>query len=137
MISFIFSFKLWMRRTIGLLYLGTVAFVSLMPVSALPHITVFQWFDKAVHFSMYMGLSFLACWSFEITRKYMAPFYLLLSGVFMWGILMEILQRTMHSGRNYEFRDMIANLTGAIIGLMLYRYFDKRRVEIAERKSNV
>ncbi|MDO9254902.1 MAG: VanZ family protein [Bacteroidales bacterium] len=136
MISFIFSIKLWLRRTIGIAYLGTVALVSLMPVSNLPHITVYQWFDKAVHLSMYLGLSFLACWCFEITRKHMFPFYILLTGVFMWGLLMEILQRTMHNGRNFEFRDMIANLTGAIIGLLIYRFFDRKRIEIAERNSN-
>jgi VanZ family protein len=136
MISFIFSIKLWLRRTIGLLYLGTVAFVSLMPVNDLPHITVYQGFDKAVHLSMYLGLSFLACWCFRITRKNMAPFYILLAMVFSWGLLMEILQRTMHNGRNFEFRDMIANLTGAIIGLLIYRFFDRKRIEIAERNSN-
>jgi VanZ family protein len=136
MISFIFSFKLWLRRTILLFYMAIVAILSLMPVRALPHFTVFSGIDKAVHLSMYLGLSVLTCWSFEINRKKMIPIYILLAGVFMWGVLMEILQRTMHNGRNFEFRDMIANLTGAIIGLMIYRYFDRKRIEITERNSN-
>jgi VanZ family protein len=131
MITFIFSFKLWLRRSIALLYLGVIAVLSLMPVSDLPQFTVFQGIDKAVHICMYLGLSVLICWSFEVNRKRMVPLYMLLSGVFMWGVFMEILQRTMHNGRNFEFRDMIANLTGAIIGLMIYRYLDKKRIEIA------
>jgi VanZ family protein len=135
MISFIFSFKPWLRRTIGLIYLGAVAFVSLMPANDLPHITVYQGFDKAVHLSMYLGLSFLACWCFGISRKNMIPFYILLAGVFNWGLLMEILQRTMHNGRNFEFIDMIANLTGAIIGLLIYRFFDRRRIELAAKSK--
>ncbi len=67
----------------------------------------------------------------------MMPLYILLAGVFLWGVLMEILQRTMHNGRNFEFRDMIANLTGAIIGLMIYRYFDKRRIEIESKSKTI
>ena len=61
----------------------------------------------------------------------MKPIYLLLTGVFMYGVLMEILQRTMHNGRNFEFMDMVANLTGAIVGILIYRYFDNKRLEIA------
>jgi len=130
MISFIFSFKIWIRKSIAALYLAVVAILSLMPARDLPHITVFQWFDKLVHFSMYFGLSFLACWSLSISRNRMKPIYLLLLGVFLYGVLMEILQRTMHNGRNFEFRDMIANLTGAVIGIVLFRFLDKLRETI-------
>jgi VanZ family protein len=132
MISFIFSFKLWLRRTIALFYLGVIVVLSLMPAVDLPHFTVFSGIDKAVHLCMYLGLSFLACWSLEINRKKMSPLYMMLAVIFMWGVLMEILQRTMHNGRNFDFRDMIANLTGAIIGIVIYRYFDRKRAEIAE-----
>jgi len=131
MISFIFSFKIWLRKTIAAIYLAIIAVLSLMPGRDLPHFTVFPEIDKVVHFSMYFGLSFLACWCFEISRDRMKPIYLLLTGVFMYGVLMEILQRTMHNGRNFEFMDMVANLTGAIVGIMIYRYFDNKRLEIA------
>lgn len=127
MISFIFSFKPWLRKTIGVIYLAVIAVLSLMPSRDLPHFTVYPEIDKAVHLCMYLGLSFLACWSFEINRNRMKPFYLMLSGVFMYGVLMEILQRTMHNGRNFDFRDMIANLTGAIAGILIYRFLDKQR----------
>jgi VanZ family protein len=128
MISFIFSFKIWLRKTLAALYLAVIAVLSLMPVQDLPHFTVFSGIDKMVHFSMYFGLAILACWSLEIDRKRMAPIYMLLSGVFFYGVLMEILQRTMHNGRNFEFRDMIANLSGAIAGIIIYRYLDKLRI---------
>jgi VanZ family protein len=129
MISFIFSFKTWLRKTLAALYLAVIAILSLMPVNDLPHFTVFPAIDKAVHFSMYFGLSFLVCWSLEVNRDRMKPLYLMLAGVFMYGVLMEILQRTMHNGRNFDFRDMIANLTGAVAGILLYRYFDRKHRE--------
>lgn len=133
MISFIFSFKLWLRKTLAALYLAFIAVLSLMPAYDLPQIAEFKGLDKIVHICMYLGLSFLACWSLDLDRKRMSPIYLLLTMIFMYGVLMEILQRTMHNGRSFDFKDMIANLTGAIIGLMLYRYFDRKRQEIIQK----
>ena len=128
MISFIFSFKPWLRKTIGTLYLAIVALLSLLPSYDLPDIQLFPGADKLVHICMYLGLSFLACWSFEISRDRMKPLYMMLAGVFMYGVLMEILQRTMHNGRSFDFKDMLANLTGAVIGILIYRYFDRKQV---------
>jgi glycopeptide antibiotics resistance protein len=38
----------------------------------------------------------------------------------------------MHNGRNFDFRDMLANLTGAIIGILIYRYFDRKHREMSK-----
>jgi VanZ family protein len=128
MISFIFSFKPWLRKTIAILYLVTIAVISLIPSHDLPQFTKFKDIDKVIHVCMYMGLSFLACWSFEIRRDRMKPLYLMLAAVFMYGVLMEILQRTMHNGRDFDFKDMLANLMGTIVGILIYRYFDKQHL---------
>jgi glycopeptide antibiotics resistance protein len=48
---------------------------------------------------------------------------------------MEILQRTMHNGRNFDFRDMVANLTGAIIGFYVFRYLDRMREKLLLQKE--
>jgi VanZ family protein len=80
-------------------------------------------------------LALIAGWSFNITRNRMRPVYYLLAGVFMWGVLMEILQRTMHNGRNFDFRDMVANLTGAIIGFYVFRYLDRMREKLLLQKE--
>lgn len=135
MISLIFSFPIWLRKTIGLIYLFIIAILSLMPVDVLPNFTVNKGLDKVVHLCMYMGLALIAGWSFNITRNRMRPVYYLLAGVFMWGVLMEILQRTMHNGRNFDFRDMVANLTGAIIGFYVFRYLDRMREKLLLQKE--
>jgi VanZ family protein len=136
MISFIFSFKPWFRKTLGAIYLAALVIISLMPARDLPHIAAFTSFDKAAHFGMYLGLSFLVCWGLDLRQIRMRPIYLLLSGVFFWGVLMEILQRTMHNGRNFDFRDMIANLAGAWVGILIYRYFDKLRAKTVEKPAS-
>jgi len=129
MISFIFSFKLWLRKTIAAFYLVIIAFLSLLPSYDIPDISLFPGADKVVHICMYLGLSFLACWSYDISHKGMRFMYLVLAGVFMYGVVMEILQRTMHNGRDFDFKDMIANLTGTIFGLLIYRLLDRQRSE--------
>jgi len=86
---------------------------------------------------MYLGLSVLACWSYDISHHRMRIMYMLLAGVFMYGVLMEILQRTLHNGRSFDFKDMIANLTGAIIGLLIYKFLDKLRERtLVEKKPS-
>jgi VanZ family protein len=40
----------------------------------------------------------------------------------MWGVFMEILQRLMANGRSLEVLDMLANLGGAVAGLIVYQY---------------
>ena len=71
---------------------------------------------------MYAGLGFMACWSLNISNDRFKLYPLLLLFVFMWGVLMEILQRLMANGRSLEFMDMLANLGGAIVGLLAYNY---------------
>lgn len=129
MISFIFSFKPWLRKTIGVLYLVTIAVISLMPSQDLPHFTKSKEIDKVIHVCMYLGLAFLASWNYDIFHKKLKYMYMLLAGVFMYGVVMEILQRTMQNGRDFDFKDMLANLTGTIFGLWIYRYLDRKRAE--------
>ena len=129
MISFIFSFRPWLRKTIGAVYLVIIAVLSLLPSYDLPEFELFTGADKVVHIAMYFGLSFLACWSYDIGHKGMRFMYLVLAGVFLYGVIMEILQRTLHNGRDFDFKDMIANLTGTIIGLLIYRLIDRQRSE--------
>lgn len=85
---------------------------------------------------MYLGAAVLACWSMDLGLKRVRPLFYLLAGVFLYGVLMEILQRTMHHGRNFEFRDMIANLTGAVAGILIYRFLERKRIELAGKSEN-
>ncbi len=124
MISFIFSIKPWIRKTIGFIYLLNIAWLSLSPSYNLPVIHI-PYIDKVVHMCMYLGLAFLAGWIYDIGHHRVRFAYYLLAGVFMYGALMEILQRTMHNGREFDFKDMLANLFGAIIGLLIYKYLDR------------
>ena len=79
---------------------------------------------------MYLGLGFLACWSLDFRGKERLPsLIILLAGVFMWGVMMEVLQRLMSNGRGMELLDMLANLAGAIAGLIFYKLVERKRIK--------
>ncbi|MEI8049197.1 MAG: VanZ family protein [Bacteroidota bacterium] len=121
----IFTIRPWLRKIIGLFYLVLIVLLSLLPTSNLPDIPYFSGEDKVVHFCMYFGLGFMACWSLDIKRKQSASYTMLLLGIFLWGVLMEIMQRIMANGRSLEFMDMLANLVGAAFGIFVYVYLAK------------
>ena len=126
MINFIFSLKPWLRITLGLLYLVLIVLLSLLPTSNLPDVPFFSGEDKWIHFCMYLGLGFVTCWSLDMRGKRMPSLNMLLAGVFAWGVLMEILQRLMSNGRGMDVWDMLANLAGAVAGLIVYRFLDRK-----------
>ena len=126
MLRLIFSSKPWVRITLSIIYLILIVLLSLLPTSDLPNIPYFTGEDKSIHFLMYLGLGVVTSWSLDRNGKQMPPQYLLLGGLFVWGVLMEILQRLMTNGRGLEFTDMIANLAGAVAGLIVYKYVNRK-----------
>jgi len=126
MIRLLFSSKPWLRITLSILYLILIVLLSLLPTSSLPDVPYFSGEDKWIHFCMYLGLGFVASWSLDRKGKPMPPLYVLLAGLFMWGVLMEVLQRLMSNGRGMEILDMLANLAGAVAGLIVYKYMNRK-----------
>ena len=126
-IRFLFSIKPALRIVVVLAYLGIIAALSLLPAYDLPAIPLFAGADKLVHLCMYTVLSFLVCWGARISPKSMRPLLLVLAMAFLWGVLMEVLQRAMHLGRSFEYADIMANFAGAAAGLLVYRYLEKKR----------
>ena len=126
MIRLLFSSKPWVRITLSILYLILIVLLSLLPTSDFPDIPLFSGEDKWIHFCMYLGLGFAASWSLDRKGKPMPPIYLLLASLFLWGVLMEVMHRLMSNGRGMEILDMLANLAGAVAGLMVYRYMNRK-----------
>lgn len=79
--------------------------------------------DKVVHFVMYGVLSFLLLWAVEKTIRNSLKLWNLLLIVLLsssFGLLMEILQKTMTSVRNFDIYDIIANIIGVLLGCGVY-----------------
>ena len=122
MISFLFSFSLLSRRLLCLIYLFMIIFLSLSPPSQFPKIILFPGADKLIHLLMYAGLGWLIMWAFY-KRNLSKPIriFLFLS-VPVWGALMELMQLFMHQGRSFSWFDILANLVGAVLGVLVYKW---------------
>jgi VanZ family protein len=121
MIKLIFSIPSWLRILISLLYLGIIAKLSLMPPDEVPQIELFAGFDKLVHGGMYLGLTFLACWSFNAEVKRIRILYIILFSA-AFGLLMEVSQLEMQAGRAFEWIDEASNAIGSLLGAIVYAW---------------
>lgn len=136
MISIFFSIKQWLRISLSLIYLSCIAFLSLLPPDDFPEIPLFPGADKIVHTCMYLGLTWLACWSMhaEIKRVW---YYLIILFSIGWGAIMELFQLLMHMGRSFDFYDIIGNSIGTLIGVLIYILMAQQKRNIDFRKAEI
>jgi len=109
--------------------------LSLLPPNDLPHVTVFEGFDKVVHFLMYFPLAILLCWNFGADKKNNRIFSALGVAV-LWGIFMEFMQLTMHLGRSFSWFDELANFVGATCGIWLFAAIVKGAIKRQKTKKS-
>lgn len=110
------------------LWLATITLLSLLPTSSLKKFEVdILSFDKLAHIFIYAVLSFLLAWGLKKSLKHKNLSFKILAFIFIiistYGVLMEILQKSISTGRHFEVYDIIANIIGAFVGLL---YFLKR-----------
>jgi VanZ family protein len=119
MIYFLISVRPSFRYALLFMYVGCIMALSLLPPQDLPKIRLFENADKVIHFLMYFGFAILSSWALkaELNRS---RIWLILPATIGWGFLMEVFQFEMHLGRSFSFYDMLANTTGATIGILIY-----------------
>jgi VanZ family protein len=78
--------------------------------------------DKVVHFGIYFILQVLVMWAFARKDN---PLTIILSFCFsvIYGILLEGIQHFFLPDRFFEIFDIIANITGALSGLLFFKLF--------------
>ena len=88
--------------------------------------------DKIIHFSMYFLLVILILLGFLrksknilIIRKFLFAFFISL----LYGILMEVLQYFVFIMRSADLMDIVANITGSLIGLLTFYYVQEQRAK--------
>lgn len=111
-----------------LIWIGIILYGSLSanatetPLFSFPHL------DKIAHFGMYFGLTFLLIPIQSGKNKKVNSNAILLAIAF--GLLMELIQFSMHTGRQASVYDAIANTIGSILGLLFYRkIFENSRLD--------
>lgn len=80
---------------------------------------------------MYFIFAVLGLWSLHTSKKISHQGYFLVNWkyvlilfiAFAWGVLMELVQRFIASGRLFSYWDMLANLFGAFAGISFFYIF--------------
>lgn len=96
--------------------------LSLMSLKSLPRLEITN-VDKIFHTCAYFGL--VVIWYLQYFANAAGTEWrarsLLFIGFFatVFGILIEVLQGTLTSYRNWDMYDMLANLTGVVLALIL------------------
>lgn len=107
-----------------LLWALLIGILSLMPGPQLPEVNI-NFADKIAHLFVYLILVLLSIWAFGKKNKGniipYTTFLKIFASCSMYGILMEILQFTTTTNRNFEIPDIIANIVGCLFGVFLYK----------------
>ncbi|SDC86708.1 VanZ family protein [Niabella drilacis] len=121
----------------GLLFIGAcvyfiITFVLLtLPGSAFPSEDIFDkiYFDKWVHIGLFSLLVFL--WNLWVMRKgrlhrKIRIFIIVSIIAFLYGIIMEYVQKWYIPNRSFDPGDILADGAGAIMGLLASSYLYKK-----------
>ena len=82
--------------------------------------------DKLFHATAYFLLTF----SWLLAYRHQNRKNTILIACIFFGIIVEILQSTLTSYRTGDFYDILANVTGTVLALVLYNYFLKKNTLI-------
>ncbi len=114
----------------AILWAVLVAILSLISVSLVPNLS---WrgiigLDKLAHAGCYCILELLVLWGFlSLHRQYRYVGLLTVVSCSAFGIILEILQRWMHLGRQFEYADMVANVTGVFLAYCIFKVILKTK----------
>ena len=102
------------------IWLIFIAVLSLMPAEDLPKVPMWNLpqFDKLVHFTMYFILAVLL--AKPLIKLELLVWSIVLFISVLIGGLIEILQFAITNYRSASWFDFLADITGAIIGLLAY-----------------
>ncbi len=111
----------WVYKVLFLVCISVITYGSLVDGNTVNSVNFFKFYgsDKVIHFIMYMSLTFIGL---NAMRKHE---YRVLLFCIAYGFLIEILQFSNLTNRSFEILDIIANISGAMIGFIAYNRFKK------------
>ncbi len=99
---------------LALIWMCEITFLSLFHLESTSESWLdFPHKDKIGHFGFYFGFVFL--WHLFFKSIQVKALKKIVLGAIIYGVLMEILQYIMPYGRMFDLKDILANITGAIL----------------------
>ncbi len=101
-----------------------ILILSLISTQKIPDVG-FKFSDKIGHFIAYATLVFVWIWTFfkknPINVIQNTTLFTIIASCIMYSILLEVLQYTINTGRNFEISDIFANIVGTLFGVFLFK----------------
>ena len=124
--------KMLKKNILSIITALVILYLSFAPADTFSKVTVFDlpFIDKAVHFSMYFGLTIVLLYENRSTVKNTGSLFLLSIIPFVYGTSIEFLQSWLTLTRKGDFLDAVFNLAGILFAMMvwrLFRRFSKRK----------
>lgn len=126
------DFPRWQKRLLTAITAMSILFLSALPGSIAPKWnweSIFQ-LDKVAHFLMYFSLSVLIYLSLDITiDQHRSKALLSFASASLYGVILEYLQRYYFENRSFDIIDIIFNISGALVGVIICILFDKKLIK--------
>lgn len=133
-----FSDSIWLRRWCGVILL--VYLTGLITGTHLPHpeeLIPIETNDKWLHFGAYFGLAFLMATRLWTLRPVTWHALLAIGGLAaLTGVVDEVTQLLPGINRHCEFLDWLADLSGAVCGLLAWRLLQRMLSRLAPLGSS-
>jgi len=99
--------------------------LSIGPSPNLPETNFFEP-DKLAHLFVYGVLVYLALRAYKSVKELTLRIVIvIITSSALYGLLLEILQKTFFPYRFFEWGDVVANTVGSILGWIIFSYFNK------------
>ena len=85
-------------------------------------------YDKAMHFGAFFLLTNLFYWSFDLPRRRMISVTFIVCTL-LGGVISEIAQGYLAPTRQFDSKDIAANIAGSLIALGLSSFYHRRMLE--------
>jgi VanZ family protein len=123
-----FKWKLFQYKAVPLAWFLIMTVLFFLPGSALPQenwLDVIH-FDKWVHVGLFAALMFL--WRSAFDWKLPGYTLVLLISALVYGLLVEVIQGNWIPNRSFDLFDVVADMTGSILGLLFWgRVYKKNK----------
>lgn len=109
---------------ISIIWTSFVFYLCLIKSSDVPQINVVG-IDKLVHIFLHFFIVFfwgLTFFQTQIPNKYLKTLWFPFLVSFLIGILIELMQAYLTTTRSADFRDILANLFGALFGVSFLKW---------------
>jgi len=115
--------KLYFLIAIALTIVITVG--SLTTIEKVVELPSVKFFDKFLHVTAYCLLTFSWLFAFYKSLNFQKKRALIVLVIFIFGIIIEVLQGTLTISRQAETLDLFANLIGIVVAWLFFNLFFK------------